>query len=129
MTDLGKKYDGGKTDPTLLMDDCTEAVALIIRVLDYGFAKYQSRGSWKKVPNAMQRYDAAKWRHALEEKLGYEFDDESGLIHEAHEATNAIFRLQMRIEGMIEAAEKMAPGGGTAMWEQLRTFNPPPTIK
>lgn len=120
-----QKYDGGKSDPTLVFESLAEALVLVTRVRDYGVAKYGARDGWKEVPNGMQRYTAAQLRHMMATLMGREFDDESGLLELGHEACNALFRLQFKIEELIEAADKMAPGGGEIMWQELQKFNDP----
>lgn len=125
----GMKHDTGKSDPTLVLESLAEAITLVTRVRDYGFRKYNSRDGWKQVDNGMQRYTAAQLRHMMATLQGREFDEESGLLELAHEACNVLFRLQFKIEELIEAADKMAPGGGNVMWQELQKFNDPLAAK
>lgn len=90
------KADGGKTNPLLLERDMAQALDLVNRVLDYGAEKYEAT-SWKRV--APERYEQALRRHRRDRDLGEDFDRESGLLHLAHEACNALFLLQMAVEG------------------------------
>lgn len=89
------KADGGKSNPLLIEVDLARALAVVNRVLDYGAEKYE-RAGWKKVEP--ERYDAAARRHRRDRDMGQTFDDESGLIHLAHEACNLLFQIEMHIE-------------------------------
>lgn len=87
------KADGGKSNPLLLFQGLPYALVAVNRVLDYGAQKYEAH-SWKRV--AVERYDAAARRHQRARDLGELTDDESGLLHLAHEATNILFQLEMK---------------------------------
>lgn len=78
----GVKADAGKTRPLLLQKDMAPALYLVQRVLDYGIKKY-TRGGWTTV--AGERYDDAQRRHQQLIDLGAQFDEESGLLHRAHQ--------------------------------------------
>lgn len=84
----GKKYDDGKTLWHLLP---WKAVEQVVRVLEYGVRKYGVEGGWMTVPNGKARYEDAHLRHAIERQNGETTDKESGLLHSAHMACNAIF--------------------------------------
>lgn len=114
MNDQKFKADAGKLQPYLLMKGMPRALMLISAVLSYGAQKYEAH-SWKKV--AGDRYENAKIRHQLDAlaDLG-DNDDESGLMHLAHEACNILFLLQQRVENLTPAEFK-----------ELLKFNPPPT--
>ncbi len=107
------KADGGKLRPTLLFKGMPRALLLVIAVLAYGEQKYEAH-SWKRVEG--ERYEDAKLRHMLEvmANLGIT-DDESGLLHLAHEACNALFLLE-------QAAAALSPNE----FRELLRFNPPP---
>lgn len=94
--DQTQKADGGKHNPQLVEVDLIDANAALLAVLEYGVAKYGERGGWKQVD--MVRYDAAGRRHRIAQDRGELFDEESGLLHMAHEAANLMFRLQTFIE-------------------------------
>ena len=115
-TDQRNKADAGKSNPLLVEVDLAKALTLVNRVLDYGAEKYE-RAGWKTVD--AERYDAAARRHRRSRDLGEKFDEESGLAHLAHEATNVLFQLEMA----IEASEVF----GTATLEELSEYNKPPT--
>lgn len=109
------KADGGKTDPTLLDEGCPRAIAVITRVLDYGALKYEAH-SWQKVPDAIQRYKKAERRHMRKRDQGEVLDEESGLLHLAHQAINTIFQLELLLKDLT-------PTG----FEAFLKFKEPPT--
>lgn len=86
-TPIGAKYDSGKSRLDLLP---ARALVAIGHVLAYGAAKYVPDG-WMHVPDAKPRYRAAAMRHFLAMLDGEAYDEESGLLHVAHFATNALF--------------------------------------
>jgi hypothetical protein len=78
------------------MDDLGKALKAVTAVLNYGAEKYEPRG-WKTVEP--RRYQKAMLRHYNDHYVwNEEKDEESGLLHLAHLATNALFLLQMHIE-------------------------------
>lgn len=91
----GQKFDGGKDEPSLLMQGCNLAVAGIIAVLGFGFQKYGQRNGWKEVPEAPRRYKDALYRHLAAIERGELVDPESGKPHIDHVACNAVFLSQM----------------------------------
>jgi len=91
------KADAGKPNPTLLEQGCTKALMAVQATLDYGAIKYEAH-SWKTVPDAMARYDAAARRHRIQRDSGRVVDAESGLAHLAHEIINNLFLLELMIE-------------------------------
>lgn len=84
---IGIKHDAGKIRPGLFPMDCFEE---IVKVLTYGANEYAPE-NWKQVPP--EKYVDALWRHWIKRQTGITHDDESGLFHLAHFATNAIFLL------------------------------------
>jgi len=94
MTDL--KYDQGKPLAAIPIKDFGRALEAVSEVGTFGAKKY-ARSSWKGVENASVRYEDALYRHAY--KSSYEeHDEESGLLHLAHLAWNALAILQLQIE-------------------------------
>ena len=93
MHEAGAKGDAGKPRMDLLPMMALEAVA---EVMTYGANKYTD-GGWREVPEGDKRYKAALLRHMVKEEYE-DYDDETGLLHLAHEACNALFRLQLRID-------------------------------
>jgi hypothetical protein len=103
MLNQENKADNGKHDPTLLMHDLGKALKAVTAVLNYGAEKYEPRG-WKTVEP--RRYQSALLRHYNDHYvMGELTDNESGLLHLAHLATNALFLLQMHIENAEQSAK------------------------
>ena len=90
----GQKHDAGKIRMDLLPFEALEAVA---EVLTFGAKKYTDDG-WQRVENAGARYRAATLRHFCADQKGEKRDPESGLLHAAHLATNALFILWFEIQ-------------------------------
>lgn len=97
MYDQSNKFDGGKYDPAIFDVDLVEAKLALIDVLNYGANKY-SRGSWRSITPFFERYSAARDRHNISHSLGEMRDPESGLLHLAHSATNAMFLLDNHLK-------------------------------
>ena len=83
----GLKYDEGKLLMSLVDPLYVEDIA---RVLTYGAKKYTAN-SWQNVEDAERRYKDALLRHTSEYLKGIELDEESGLTHLSHMATNIMF--------------------------------------
>jgi len=88
----GAKLDDGKSIAGVL-GDFGLALKEVARVGTYGAGKY-SRGGWQTVPNGIERYTDAMWRHLLDEHTE-PTDRDSGLLHAAHLAWNALARLEL----------------------------------
>ncbi len=90
---MADKYDDGKLRYSLLP---WEAIKEVVRVLEFGAMKYEAHG-WKNVPNGTTRYFDAMMRHTFDDDgrpmLAGQRDLESGLLHSAHRATDALFLL------------------------------------
>ena len=88
------KADKGKNPLTLVP---TKIIRAIGRVRQYGTEKYHDPDNWKKVEAG--RYRDALYRHwlnYLDDPKGK--DEESGLPHLWHVATNAAFLIEMEDE-------------------------------
>jgi hypothetical protein len=90
----GAKLDAGKVRPALVLGGFARALLAVSRIGTFGAVKYTENG-WMVVPNGEARYDDAKLRHWLTEKTGVEFDPDSEEEHAAHEAWNALARLDL----------------------------------
>ncbi|WKC56411.1 hypothetical protein [Stenotrophomonas phage c9-N] len=90
----GLKYDAGKPRPTLLMRGCAWALQGVSAVLAFGAAKY-AEDSWREVENGVSRYSDALMRHLLAWLGGEENDEESGMPHLWHAATNIMFLIEL----------------------------------
>jgi len=80
------KHDSGKPDMTLVDPDFMEVVA---KVLMFGAKKYD-RDNWRK-GTKHSRVLAAAYRHLNKILKGEYYDEESGLPHLHHAATNLMF--------------------------------------
>lgn len=86
------KADRGKPHPSYVPVEIIEAV---MRVREYGNAKYHDPDNWKTVEP--ERYHDALLRHILRAWTDpYAVDPESGLMHLEHAACNIAFLLAMK---------------------------------
>lgn len=90
----GAKLDAGKPMAGVL-EDFSLALMAVAEIGTFGVNKY-SRGSWQSVPNGIERYTDAAWRHLLKEPTEL-LDDDSGLMHAAHMAWNILARLELML--------------------------------
>lgn len=88
----GAKLDEGKTLAGTL-NDFGLALMAVAEVGTFGAVKY-TRGGWQSVPNAITRYNDAGWRHKLKSHVEQN-DEDSGLLHKAHEAWNVLAELEL----------------------------------
>jgi len=101
----GVKHDHGKPKYALLPYDALEEV---VKVLNYGEAKYEARNwekglDWDRPFSAAMRHLAAWWQRRED------LDPESGINHLAHAACNMLFLLAFQLRGV---GEDNRPGGG-----------------
>lgn len=101
----GRKDDSGKLDMTLL-DDMPRALMAVVEVMQWAITKKEpipyDRSSWLGVH--ADRYRAAILRHRTAaakqasavgtEEARFQPDDETKLLHLAHEATSALMALE-----------------------------------
>lgn len=88
------KADAGKPRLTLVPQ---QIIFDIARVREYGLMKYGASESWRRVD--IQRYRDATYRHFLaylKDPKG--IDEESGLTHLSHLATNIAFLCELEKE-------------------------------
>jgi len=88
----GAKLDAGKVKAALLKDFGL-ALTEVAKIATYGCRKYSKNG-WEKVADGEFRYDNAMMRHWLAEHNEM-IDDDSGFLHAAHIAWNALARLEL----------------------------------
>jgi hypothetical protein len=91
------KYDGGKAPMFQgALAYFPNALSAVSTVSQFGASKYAWKG-WRGVDDGFNRYSDALVRH-----LGYEasedYDPDSGLLHAAHAAWNALARLELLLE-------------------------------
>lgn len=93
---VGIKHDCGKIRPALVLGGFSKALTAVSAVGTFGASKYTENG-WKLVPDARQRYSDALLRHLLKGESEL-YDSESGLLHYAHAAWNALAVLHFIIK-------------------------------
>lgn len=93
---VGYKADVGKNRLTLIMHGFANALLEVGKVGTFGAQKYTDNG-WCEVRNGEQRYTDALYRHLLAEATNELVDEESGLLHSAHSAWNALARLELQL--------------------------------
>ena len=94
----GAKLDAGKPRPALVLGAFALALQAVVKIGTDGANKYTPNG-WLAVPNGIERYTEAKMRHQLAELAGETVDPLSGDLHAAHEAWNALARLELILRG------------------------------
>lgn len=91
----GAKHDNGKLRWDLLP---IRELEEIVKVYTFGATKYGDN-KWQRLENGKERYYAALLRHLAEYRKGHSVDDESGLLHIAQVAWNAIALLFIEKDG------------------------------
>lgn len=89
----GAKLDHGKIRPALVLGAFARALWAVCEIGTFGARKYSDNG-WVDVPNGLERYEDAGLRHWMKKCMGEENDSDSELTHLAHEAWNALARLE-----------------------------------
>lgn len=92
----GAKLDSGKVRPSLIIEGMARAILAVSEVATFGAAKY-TPGGWVLVPQGQERYADAGYRHLLKRAAGEQLDPDSKLDHLAHEAWNALAKLDLAI--------------------------------
>lgn len=102
--DPGAKLDSGKPPINQgVIKYFPRAIAAVAQVSAYGAQKY-SWGGWESVPGGIYRYQDALVRHIVDDTLN-PTDTETGLLHAAHTAWNALAVLELKLRN-IESARK-----------------------
>lgn len=92
------KYDGGKAPIYRgAISYFPRAISAVAAVSAFGASKYAWNG-WRSVPNGFERYSDALVRHLTNEGSGEILDPDSGSLHAAHIAWNALARLELLLE-------------------------------
>ena len=92
------KFDGGKSPVYRGAVACfPRAISAVAQVSAFGASKYAWNG-WRGVDEGFNRYSDAMVRHLGYEAEGEILDPDSGLLHAAHIAWNALARLELLIE-------------------------------
>jgi len=92
----GAKLDAGKVRPELIFRGFARALYAVAEVATFGANKYTDDG-WEKVQDGVKRYRNAGYRHMLARHAGQQYDDQSGLLHAAHEAWNKLAELELML--------------------------------
>lgn len=92
----GAKVDAGKVRPALVIRGFARALWKVSEVGTFGATKYTENG-WTEVPNGEARYADAQMRHFLKEAMGEQVDPDSNVEHLAHEAWNALAKLDLAL--------------------------------
>ena len=93
----GAKLDAGKS-PILAgsIQYFPLALEAVAQVSAFGAGKY-TWGGWRTVPDGVRRYGDALARHLTKEAVDGDHDPDSGLVHAAHTAWNALARLELML--------------------------------
>lgn len=91
----GAKLDAGKS-PVMqgVLQYFPRALLEVGRVSERGAQKYSWRG-WETVQDGVTRYGDALSRHIILESIEGPYDKDTGLLHAAQEAWNALARLEL----------------------------------
>ena len=72
------------------------ALLAVADISQYGATKYAWKG-WMSVPDGVDRYGDALMRHLIAEATDGPIDQETGLLHAAQVAWNALARLELML--------------------------------
>lgn len=92
----GQKFDSDKVRSGLLLGGFARSLNAVAQVGTFGANKYVEDG-WIEVPDGINRYTDALYRHLLTEESGQACDEESQLLHAAHTGWNALARLDLML--------------------------------
>jgi hypothetical protein len=93
------KQDQGKVRIDLVEPNFIVTVA---KIMTYGVEEQDyEEGSWKKVPNPINRYYAALMRHILAWRGGETHDPQSRFHHLAHAAANVMILLFFELKSTV----------------------------
>ena len=109
----GAKMDDGKVKAGVL-ENFSLALLEVARVGSNGSIKYTRRG-WESVPNGIERYNDAKWRHLLK-GVRQPVDPGWNILHLAHEAWNNLAKLELTLRKLEQIETNPLPNdGGTCL--------------
>lgn len=91
----GAKLDAGKDRTALVLKAFAPALQEVVQVGTFGAKKYSPNG-WLAVPDGLNRYEDAFWRHLLADAQGEVVDPETGLDHLAHAAWNILAIISLK---------------------------------
>lgn len=93
----GAKADAGKAEYDYVLGYFAKALGAVNEVAVFGAKKY-TPGGWVTVPNGIKRYGNAAIRHHNERLAGRDRDEDTELLHAAHEAWNALAVLELLLK-------------------------------
>lgn len=96
-----KKHDQGKPPVYSLLEYFPDALIEVAKVNAFG-ATNHGWHTWHTIDNPLPRYASAQLRHEFAQCMGQPVDEESGLLHQAHVAWNALARLQLMLYQLKE---------------------------
>jgi hypothetical protein len=102
----GAKADATKIRAGLVLLNFAHALQAVAEIGTFGARKYSDNG-WKQVPAGIDRYTDALLRHLLAEGTGEYLDQDSGLLHAAHCAWNALARLELMLNEELQPANAL----------------------
>lgn len=112
------KYDGGKS-PIYRggLGYFPRAISAVATVSAFGASKYAWNG-WQNVSDGYSRYSDALVRHLGYEAEGEDVDPDSGLLHAAHTAWNALARLELLLREREAGVKSPTPEHeGKVLWQ------------
>ena len=92
----GAKLDANKNRLGLVLHGFARALQEVGKVGTYGANKYTDNG-WVEVPDGVDRYTDAMYRHLLTEAQGERLDKGTKILRSAHVAWNALARLDLML--------------------------------
>lgn len=104
----GAKLDADKNRIGLMVAGFAGALEAVATVTTFGAKKY-SAGGWRSVPDGIDRYTDALYRHLMAHARGELTDPDSGLPHMAQAAWNALAVLQLQIDHQALGAGRVPP--------------------
>lgn len=93
----GAKLDAGKPMAWLCISGFSRALFAVADVTTKGAAKYSPNG-WREVPDGEARYKEALARHLLALGTGENIDKDTGCLHLAQVAWNALAALELELQ-------------------------------
>lgn len=100
--DPGAKLDAGKAPINRgLLGYFPLACEQVALVSLFGASKYVWKG-WQTVPDGLERYSDAMGRHMIKREIEGPFDRDSGLLHRAHAAWNALAALELELRELAD---------------------------
>lgn len=98
----GAKLDATKPNCDLVFGGLANALLEVAKVGTFGARKYTENG-WKQVPNGVNRYRSAAYRHLLSNDF---LDNDSNLPHLAQAAWNCLAALELIISSKENTCNK-----------------------